>query len=71
MGLLELKELIKPLNQEERRMLRQLLDESSEDHAIFRLGEHVSKIIGDNPPPPDFAENFRNHTRVQKIMHDE
>jgi hypothetical protein len=70
MGMPELKELVKPLSQAERKMLRQILDESSEDHAIFHLGELAAEVIGDSPPPPDFAEKFREHTRTQKIAHE-
>lgn len=70
MGILELKQLIQPLSEEDRQTLRKLLDEPAEDHPIFHMGEMAAQLAGTSEPPADFAKNFRQYSHERKIAHE-
>lgn len=69
MTTLELKELIKPLNDEDRKELKRMLN-SSEDTDVIHLLDELTRDLPASDAPTDLAENHHQYIRG-RVMHHE
>jgi hypothetical protein len=65
MTILELKELIRPLSEEDKQELKKMLDSTTDTDILYRLDE-LTQDLPDSPNVPvDFAENHHRYIRGQ------
>ena len=70
MTILELKELIRPLSEEDKQQLKRMLDPTTDTDIMYRLDELTQDLPDSQNAPTDFAENHHQYIRGQ-VMHNE
>lgn len=70
MTILELKELIRPLSEEDKEELKKMLNTTADTDILYRLDELTQNLPVSQNAPTDFAENHHHYIRGQVMQNE-